>query len=178
MTTIRAGYCYVLKNAGLPGCCKIGRTIREVGLRKAELWKEYGTLEPFVEVSRHMVSDCVAVETMVHRKLKDRRVPKSELFRCSEKEAQATIMWAAREVLGRSWLRRRWDALILPRPKRSPKSWRRARHALSPELIALLVLALAVIGLIVWKPAIPDWLPDAAVRAGVWIEALPVQMGR
>jgi hypothetical protein len=169
-----AGYVYCLKNAGLPGYIKIGRTINEVKLRAASLWKEYGTLEPFVEASRHMVSDCIAVETMVHRKLKKLRVAGSELFECSLKVAQNTIHWAAREVLGRPWYVRLWHWIVLPRPVAPPKRLAKGRgyyrkHDHWP--LALFVIAVLIAAALTeLKPTLPDWMPDAVLRTAGRIE--------
>jgi hypothetical protein len=158
MIRSRAGWVYCQSNAGLIGY-KIGRTIRCPAVRANENTRGYGTAYPFVVASKHMVSDCVAVETLAHRRLADFRIDRSEMFECDLKTAQAAIAWAAKVVLRRAWYWRLWYRLVLPRPMRAPKRWRRARHSYREWLVATLLAAPLIAWLIAGEPDLPAWMP-------------------
>ena len=168
----RTGFCYVLVNPGLPGIVKVGRTIRDTNERASELWREYGTEHPFTVVSKHGVSDCCAVEALAHKLLARYRVPRSELFECRPQEAQAAIRKAARMILWSPWYLRVWYWLMLPRPQRAPKRWRRARHSWSGDLVLVVIVGLVLAGLIVFKPDVPEWIPEAVRSSLLRAESL------
>ena len=91
------GWVYVLTCPDFPGCCKIGGTGRTAAHRAVELVAEYGTVEAFTVADRHAVADWLAVEQATHRMLSDRRLPRSELFRCTPAEASA-CHWAVEGI--------------------------------------------------------------------------------
>jgi hypothetical protein len=161
---LKAGFVYCLVNKGLPGYSKVGRTIRATKLRADELSREYGTRHPFEVYSKHMVSDCVAVETAAHRLLRNCRVPKSELFHCKPEVAQKAVKKAARMVLDRRWYVRLWYWLILPRPERAPKRWRRARHFYQVKRWCVVLTVLLIVILVGLRPDIGGWLPGPLKR--------------
>ena len=173
---IRKGFVYVLVNRGLPGSCKVGRTIRDTKMRADELWQEYGTVYPFVVESKHMVHDCVAVETTTHKLLEKCRVPRSEIFECGVQVAQKAIRTAAMLTLERPWYVRLWHRLILPRPEARSKTLAKGRGAYRRDNPWSLLLAasavLIIAGLIRFQPAVPDWMPDAVLRTADRIASL------
>ena len=161
------GYVYVLTCPSFPGCCKIGGTGRTAKHRAGELVGEYVTGQPFtVSYQSKPVSDWPAAELAAHRMLSDRRVPRSELFRCSPRQARAVVKAVAR-AQARPWL-----GWLSPRPRRSPgRQWRRYRRDDSGAALVLAVLAVAM--LLAWiKPPVPSWLPPSSARALVWLERL------
>ena len=161
---VTLGLIYVAVNEDFVGYCKIGCTIRDAGIRLREIKSQYGTRKHWTESSRHLVPYHYAVEALVHRKLADRRVKGTEVFRCAPTEARATILCAADEI-------RRNPPQFQPRPKRAPTRRRRARRWWTPEL-ALAAFSVVLVALIIlWKPPLPDWLPAPAARTVAWVES-------
>ena len=110
--------------------------------------------------------DWPAVELAAHRMLSDCRVPRSELFRCSPRQARAVVKAAARAH------RRPWLGWLSPSPRRSlGRRWNRYRRDDSGAALVLALLAVAV--LLAWiKPPVPSWLPPSSARALLWLERL------
>ena len=108
----------------------------------------------FAVVYRVPVSDWPAVELAAHRMLSDRRVPRSELFRCTPRQARAVVKAAAR-AHARPWL-----GWLRRQPRRSnARTWRRYRRGDDATGIALLLAMLTAV-LVAWlKPPVPSWLP-------------------
>jgi hypothetical protein len=167
------GWVYVLTNPALPRrCCKIGGTGRTATHRKAELVREYGAPAPWEIASRHVVADWLAVEQAAHRMLSDRRLPRSELFEVSPREA-ARVIRAAAAAYRRPWGLTAWlRRLTLPRPARGSYTARyRRRGSRDGLLIGGLLLALA--GVVWLLPDVPAWLPDSVIRTVLLIEGHP-----
>ena len=158
------GWVYVLTCPSFPGCCKIGGTGRTATRRAAELAGEYVTGQPFTIVERVPVSDWPAVEQAAHRMLSDCRLPRSELFRCTPRQARAVVKAAARAH------RRPWLGWLTRSTRRSPgRRWNRYRRDNSEAALVFAVLAVAA--LLAWiKPPVPSWLPPSSARALVWLE--------
>ena len=163
------GWVYVLTNPAYPGCCKIGGTGRTATHRARELVNEYGPGQPFSIAKRFPVSDWPNVEAAAHRMLSDRRLPRSELFRCSTGQAARTIKAAAR-AYDRPGLFRR---LFLPRPSldRPRPAWRRARRGTN-WLPLLLGLAISTGAVAIAKPDMPAWVPVPIARTVLIMERL------
>ena len=160
------GWIYVLTCPGFPGCCKIGGTGRTATHRAAEPAGEYVTGQPFAIAARVPVSDWPAVQAAVHRMLSDCRVPRSELFRCTPRQAAAVVKAAAR-----AHARPRLGWLTQSHRRNPRRPWRRYRSDDSEAALVLAVLAVAV--LLAWiKPPLPSWLPPSSARALVWLERL------
>ncbi len=161
------GWVYVLTCPSFPGCCKIGGTGRTAEHRAGELVGEYASEQPFVVVHREVVSDWAAVELAAHRMLSDCRIPRSELFRCTPRQARAVVKAAARAH------RRPWLGWLPPGPRRSTgRAWRHYRRDDGAITFALLVAVLLAC-LVVWlKPAAPSWLPPSSVRVLMRLERL------
>ena len=149
------GWVYVLTCPTFPGCCKIGGTGRTATHRAAELVAEYESGQPFSIVERVPVSDWPAVEASAHRMLSDRRVPRSELFRCQSAEAVKVVRAAAKAHARPSLFRRL--AVAPSRVARSSGYSRRRRG--TNWLPVLLLLSIAAAVLSIAKPAPPSWLP-------------------
>jgi len=160
------GWVYVLTCPSFPGCCKIGGTGRTATHRAGELAGEYASGQPFAVVYRVPVSDWHAVELAAHRMLSDRRLPRSELFTCTPRQARAVVKAAARAH------RRPWLGWLMPSSRRgSGRRWNRYRRDDSGAALVLAVMAVAV--LLAWlKPPVPSWLPPSSARALVWLEGL------
>jgi hypothetical protein len=159
------GWVYILTCPSFPGCCKIGGTGRTATHRAGELAGEYVTGQPFAVLYRVPVSDWPAVEAAAHRMLSDCRVPRSELFRCTPRQARAVVKAAAR-AHARPWL-----GWLSPRPRRSAqRRWNRYRRGENwPALALLLAMPLAV--LVMWlKPPVPSWLPMPAAHVVAILE--------
>lgn len=60
------GFVYILINASLPGCVKIGKTTRDSNQRAAELSSATGVPTPFVLAYETYVGDCTRAEEYVH----------------------------------------------------------------------------------------------------------------
>lgn len=164
------GFVYVMSNPGLTSF-KVGMSTRPLYLRRDELAHEYGTVHPFEIASRHAVADPAAVEALAHRILARDRVPRSELFACSQAECVRAIKAAAILVLERPWRVRMWHSLVLPHPA---PPWRRRYYRGRPGGSLLVLLILAAVGVLVvqLKPELPPWLPAALVRTGYLLERL------
>jgi hypothetical protein len=162
------GWVYVLTCPTFPGCCKIGGTGRTAKHRAGELAGEYASGQPFVVIHRQAVSDWAAVELAAHRMLSDCRVPRSELFRCTPRQAGAVVKAAARAH------RRPWLGWLLPIPRRSTgRAWGRYRRDDGGGIILALLAAVLLACLVVWlKPAAPSWLPLSSARILVRLERL------
>ena len=146
---------------------QIGGTGRTAKHRAGELAGEYATGQPFAVVFRVPVSDWPAVEAAAHRMLSDCRVPRSELFRCTPRQARAVVKAAARAH------RRPWLGWLSRSPGRSPgRAWGRYRRS-DGGAGSVLLLAALLAGLVIWlKPAAPSWLPPSTARAVLWLERL------
>ena len=153
------GWVYVLTNPSLPGCVKIGGPGRPATHRARELVAEYGAAAAFQIRHRHAVADWHAVEQAAHRMLSDRRLPRSELFEVSPREASRVIR-AAAAAYARPWGLSAWlRRLSIQSPssrRRYGTPWRRRGTNWIP---ALLVLSVAVAILSIERPALPSWLP-------------------
>ena len=160
------GWVYVLTCPSFPGCCKIGGTGRTATHRAGELVGEYVSGQPFAVTYRIPVSDWPAVEQAAHRMLSDCRVPRSELFRCTPRQARAVVKAAARAH------RRPWLGWLMPSSRRRlGRRWNRYRRDDSGAVLVLAVMAVAV--LLAWlKPPVPSWLPPSSARVLVWLERL------
>ena len=163
------GWVYVLTNPAYPGCVKIGGTGRTATHRAAELVHEYGPGQPFTIAKRFPVADWPNVEAAAHRMLSDRRLPRSELFRCSTRQAGRTIKAAAR-AYDRPGLFRR---LVMPRPVLdAPRpSWRGRRRGTN-WLPLLFGLSIAVGAVAIAKPDLPAWVPFSIARTVYLVERL------
>ena len=76
------GWVYLLTNESMPGIVKIGMTTRCVDQRAKELSASTSAPTPFKVAHRWPVHDPMAVEAVVHRKLRSRRVnQRREFFR-------------------------------------------------------------------------------------------------
>jgi hypothetical protein len=150
----------------MPGKCKIGGTSRTATHRARELVAEYGTSAPFVIARRHAVADWFAVEQAAHRMLGDRRLPRSELFDVSPREASRVIR-AAAAAYSRPWIPSVW----LRRLVMAPNSRRRYRRGTNwiPFLLGLAIVAGCVSFA---KPAAPAWLPPSIARTVLLLEHL------
>ena len=124
-------------------------------------------------VDRIEVPNWYAVEQAAHRMLSDRRVPRSELFRCTPDKAGRVIR-AAAAAYARPWALTVWlRRLVLPRPKRLSNGWRRSRRRGSADgLIVLAVLVVIAAPVVILKPDLPSWLPASVIRAAVLLERL------
>jgi ribosomal protein L37AE/L43A len=81
------GYVYVLVNSSMPGYVKIGKTTNDPEDRAAALYGT-GVPVPFVVAYSVLVSDCHAVERMLHGRLAPFRVnDRREFFNISPREA-------------------------------------------------------------------------------------------
>ena len=165
------GWVYVLTNPAYPGCVKIGGTGRTATHRARELLHEYGPGQPFAvaEDCLFPVSDWRNVEAAAHRMLSDRRLPRSELFRCSPVQAARTIKAAAR-AFDRPGLFRR---LVMPRPvlDRPKPSWKRRRRGTN-WLPLLLGMAIAAGAVAIARPDTPSWMPLPIARTVQLVERL------
>lgn len=86
------GYVYVLKNAGMPGLLKIGRTRRPVTARAAEL-HQTGVPFPFAVIAEVLSPDCVALEADMHKAWAGRRVAADrEFFAAEEKDVVQSLI--------------------------------------------------------------------------------------
>lgn len=161
------GWVYFLTCPDFPGCCKIGGTSRTPTHRALELVTQYRTTSGFTVEAQHAVADWWRVEQTTHRMLSDRRLPRSELFRCSPAEASSVIAAAAQAhaqpFAFPAWLRR----LQLPSPPRFPaarpafRSWpggSRGRRRRDPLRIMLLLLGLVVLWFALRQPLSPGVL--------------------
>lgn len=168
------GWVYVLTCRDFPSCCKIGGTSRTPTHRALELQIAYGTTGAFTVVAQHAVADWWTVEQTAHRMLSDRRLPRSELFRCSPAEASHVIAAASR-AYARPWSPAAWlRRLLFSPPPASPtarsavrlwRGWRR-RDKLR---LALLLFALIVLWFAVRQSPAPGELvplPTGAVGGG------------
>lgn len=85
------GFVYVMLNPSYPDLVKIGLTKRTSEERAREL-RTSGVPTPFIVIYDELVSDCVAVEDAIHRRLSGYRVSEDrEFFRIPVKEAIKTL---------------------------------------------------------------------------------------
>ncbi len=165
------GWVYVLTNPAMPGKCKIGGTSRTATHRARELVAEYGTSAPFVIARRHAVADWFAVEQAAHRMLGDRRLPRSELFNVSPREASRVIR-AAAAAYSRPWLPSVWLRRLVMAPngrRRYGPPWRRRGTNWIPIMLGLAIVAG---GVSIAKPAVPAWAPPSIARTLLTLERL------
>jgi hypothetical protein len=168
---MQSGFVYVFSNPGL-SAFKVGMTTRALYLRASELTREYGTVYPFEIASRHAVDDPAAVEAMAHRILARYRVPRSELFSCSQAECVRAVKAAAVLVLARPWWLRCWHRVVLPRPV-APRRRRRYRRASGAGSLLFLFAVAALAALLVHlQPTLPSWFPSSVIRAAYLLERM------
>ncbi|WP_244832487.1 GIY-YIG nuclease family protein [Caballeronia sp. TF1N1] len=159
------GWIYVLTNPHMPGLVKIGLTTRTPTARMGELAAATGVPEPFKLEWCRAVTDCAAVEAIVHRMMSDRRVSnRREFFRADVATARQVIEAAAGSMLRRPYRPR------LTRTQSGRRKRKRHRGGDSlPVLFALAGAALIVV-LAVFKPPLPGWLPASVLNAFVTVE--------
>ena len=81
------GYIYILKNDGMKGLIKIGRTINDPEQRAQQL-SSTGVPFPFKVAYKMKVTDCKAAEKWLHQKFAHKRVNQGrEFFRMEAQEA-------------------------------------------------------------------------------------------
>ncbi len=167
------GWVYVLTCPDFPGCSKIGGTSRTATHRKRELVREYGTSEGFTVAGRpRPVADWFAVEQAAHRMLSDRRVPRSELFRVSPREARRVVRICA-AAYARPWGLSAWLRRRMLAPSRVARPWGYSRRRRPTNwLPLLLVLSIAAGAIVEAKPGAPAWLPASVVRVVYLLERL------
>ena len=166
------GWVYVLTNPAMPGLVKIGLTTRTPKERAAELSGASGVPLPYAVAWARAVSDCAYVEKAVHRMLDDRRVSgKREAFRCDVATARQVIEAAAGAKLGRRWLtlpprkpsRKRGQGRGRPTGRRR---WGGDLTGFGLAASAAILVAL----LVVFRPALPSWLPGPVAEAFATLE--------
>jgi hypothetical protein len=181
------GWVYVLTCADDPGVVKLGGTSRTAQHRAMELAVEYGTWHSFAVAAAYPVGDWWTVEQMAHRMLSDRRLPKSELFRCTAAEASRVIEAAASDYAKPSFstvlLRRMMQQAAPRRPGsnwrhsyRRPisKRWRRYAPRANERRAAVAIGVAILAALLVFGPHIPARLPAALFGAAIADRHLPV----
>jgi hypothetical protein len=157
------GWVYVLTCLDYPACVKIGGTSRTPQHRATELVIEYDTKHAFTVVAAHPVGNWFAVEQMTHRMLSDRRLPRSELFRCRPDEASRVIKAAASDheapSVGKALLRRllepgasqRSQFAWRPSSQRHPPfRWRRFRRSADERRAVRAIAAVIVLTAALW----------------------------
>lgn len=178
------GWVYVLTCPDFPGCCKIGGTSRTPTHRAVELVVEYGTTGAFTVVARHATADWWIVEQTAHRMLSDRRLPRSELFRCSPAEASHVIE-AAAKAYARPWSPAAWlPRLLFPPPRTYPaarsayrpwhsgrRGWRR-RSPLHVVVLLVVLIALWLAARHSSSPGLLSLLPDRAAGPGASVRVI------
>jgi hypothetical protein len=182
------GWVYVLTCLDYPACVKISGTSRTPQQRAAELVTEYNTKHAFTVVVAHPAGNWFAAEQMAHRMLSDRRLPRSELFRCSPDEASRVIRAAVSVYeapsLGKALLRR----LLEPRPqrhstsdwraaydRRSPFRWRRSRRSVEGRNAVRGIVAVIILLIGLWWLRAPMRHPSIASETAYINSLLPVQ---
>lgn len=96
------GFVYILVNASMPGLVKIGRTQGHPDERAGELSRPTGVPSPHIHAFSAEVSDCELVESLVFRRLKDRRAePGREFFRVPLAEAIKVVSEVAADYPSR-----------------------------------------------------------------------------
>jgi len=181
------GWVYVLTCVDYPGLVKLGGTSRTAQHRAIELVVEYGTRHSFTVVAAHPVGDWWAVEQMAHRMLSDRRLPKSELFRCSPAEAARVIEAAAADYTKPSFATVLLRRMMQPAAPRRPGSdwrpsyrrpisnrWRRYAPRTDERRAAVAIGAAILAALLVFGTHIPSRLPAALFGAAIANGHLPV----
>lgn len=93
----RAGNVYILVSSANPLLTKIGRTLLDPYIRARELSRGAGVTSELVVVWHERVSDCVAVETALHHRLKAKKHDQGgdEWFRVTPKEAIPVLIGLA-----------------------------------------------------------------------------------
>ena len=133
----KSGYVYVLVNSALPGLVKIGRTRGPARARAQELSRGTATPTPFIVAYDELVSDCIEVESRLHKRFEANRESQSrEFFRVEPKEAILALQMAARlPSFGEQRILSRLDVL--------PAFDSRCRRWLRRDLIGLYYLQTA-----------------------------------
>ena len=165
--TTRPGWVYVLTSASLPGCCKIGGTSRTATARASELLKIYGLPAPFRVVRRFAVADWFAVEQATHRMLGDRRLPRSELFEVTPREA-ARVIRSISQAYRNPWMPTVWLRRLM---LASPSVYRKRQRATN-WIPLLMVMSVFIVGIVTIKPAPPVWTPHSISRVILMLELL------
>ena len=94
VSSMAAGYVYVLANSSMPGLVKVGKTTRLPSERAEELSGVTGVATPFIVVYEERFEDCDAVEAHVHTILaaKGLRISENrEFFRAAVSDVVKTI---------------------------------------------------------------------------------------
>jgi TPR repeat protein len=78
MSSMAAGYVYVLANSSMPGLVKVGKTTRAPSERADELSGVTGVATPFIVAYEEYFEDCDAVEMSVHTVLSAKGLRLSE----------------------------------------------------------------------------------------------------
>jgi T5orf172 domain len=175
----RPGWVYVLTNPSIPRRVKIGMTTRSPQKRAVELKSGTGLPTAFAVHCCTPVSNCLFVEQAVHRMLADKRIRKSEFFAVDPDTARRTIEAAAGALLdpraveradtkqqprrgGRSKLRSH-RIHVAGRP-RVRKTWRRKSNVPRLFLTWLArILLLGVAGVALFRPTLPNFLPQPLI---------------
>lgn len=96
------GYVYVLLNQSLPGCVKIGKTIRDPAARAAELSSATGVPTPFAVAYDAYFNDCDHAEAYIHALLEVagvRLAGNREFFSISPTEAINAVIRAQKKLV-------------------------------------------------------------------------------
>lgn len=89
---MKKGYVYVLSNPGMPGLCKIGRSING-GRDRANEIDGTGVPFPFEVEFECLFEDCVFAEARVHQDLSRFRInPRREFFNVEPVEAKEAVL--------------------------------------------------------------------------------------
>jgi hypothetical protein len=167
-TPTKPGWVYILTNPHMPGLVKVGMTTRTPTDRLAELTAASGVPAPFKLEWCRAVSNCAAVERSVHRMLDDRRVSgRREFFRCDVATARQVVEASAGALLGRRY------RVTASRPRKG-RQWgrgRRGRPDYVPALLTASAIALVAM-LVVFRPALPSWLPVSVAQGFQAVENL------
>lgn len=95
-TASRSGFVYILINPALAGMVKIGLTVGDSLNRARQLSRHTGVPQDFEVAYEELVSDCVAVEQLLHQRFDKWRVnARREFFRIPLKDAIVALQQAA-----------------------------------------------------------------------------------
>jgi hypothetical protein len=133
------GAVYVLASGRHPGVVKLGRTTRAAAVRVAELTRApgYRGFAPWHVAHVQPTADAVLVERWSHRVLRRQgrrvrlRVGCLELYRAGEAEACTVVRRIAAEV-------------------EASRAWQRRLAALSDRALASVLLAVVLLGVVLW----------------------------
>ncbi|WP_435123901.1 GIY-YIG nuclease family protein [Micromonospora tulbaghiae] len=95
-TASRPGFVYILINPALAGMVKIGLTVGDSLNRARQLSRHTGVPQDFEVAYEELVSDCAAVEQLLHQRFEKWRVnARREFFRIPLKDAIVALQQAA-----------------------------------------------------------------------------------